>query len=232
MTVMGVPGTLNCYPPGDARACQVDTSGCVIDVCATDPSLCTPTPECGNGSLETGEACDDQNTTVGDGCAANCSIEPAWNCVGTPSICGHWVTGNWSGCSQSCGDGTQSRTVSCESASGSVLGDTACLPASRPAAQQACSGGGCCVANAGEPCTRLDHGINLNTYVTCNGICAEGYWNGTGNGPGGYPCYTPAGGRYGLCEVVPCPDAEGSVADTCSMHPEVQGTITCNGWCG
>jgi cysteine-rich repeat protein len=32
-------------------------------------------PVCGNGTRETGEACDDGNTTAGDGCRANCTVE-------------------------------------------------------------------------------------------------------------------------------------------------------------
>src|SRR5262249_12982263 len=31
---------------------------------------------CGNGILETGEQCDDGNRIDGDGCSANCTIEP------------------------------------------------------------------------------------------------------------------------------------------------------------
>jgi TonB family protein len=33
-------------------------------------------PVCGNGSLESGEECDDGNTTSGDGCSATCRREP------------------------------------------------------------------------------------------------------------------------------------------------------------
>ena len=34
-----------------------------------------PAAECGNGTVEDGEACDDGNTDDGDGCAADCTIE-------------------------------------------------------------------------------------------------------------------------------------------------------------
>lgn len=34
-----------------------------------------PDPVCGNGTLETGEQCDDGNTISGDGCSATCDIE-------------------------------------------------------------------------------------------------------------------------------------------------------------
>ena len=41
------------------------------------------TPVCGNGILENGEECDDNNTIDGDGCSANCTIEETENCTDT-----------------------------------------------------------------------------------------------------------------------------------------------------
>ena len=35
---------------------------------------------CGNGQIEEGEACDDGNTTDGDGCSAVCALEQAAAC--------------------------------------------------------------------------------------------------------------------------------------------------------
>lgn len=44
--------------------------------------------QCGNHQRDTGEQCDDGNTTAGDGCAANCTLEPiataADTCPGQP----------------------------------------------------------------------------------------------------------------------------------------------------
>lgn len=39
------------------------------------PTLPSPTPVCGNGKMETGEACDDSNVLDGDGCNSICKIE-------------------------------------------------------------------------------------------------------------------------------------------------------------
>jgi cysteine-rich repeat protein len=47
----------------------------IDDVCLVVPA--PPGPACGNGTVETGESCDDGNTTAGDGCAASCQTEPA-----------------------------------------------------------------------------------------------------------------------------------------------------------
>ena len=35
---------------------------------------------CGNGAIDTGETCDDGNTTNGDGCSSKCKIEKNWSC--------------------------------------------------------------------------------------------------------------------------------------------------------
>ena len=42
---------------------------------------------CGNGAVESGEQCDDNNTAPADGCSAACVIEPGAICSGTPSVC-------------------------------------------------------------------------------------------------------------------------------------------------
>lgn len=44
-------------------------------------------PLCGNGTLDPTEQCDDGNSTGGDGCSAQCTIESCFMCVGQPSIC-------------------------------------------------------------------------------------------------------------------------------------------------
>jgi cysteine-rich repeat protein len=56
----------------------------------TDTDTGTDTDvECGNGSVEFGELCDDgvSPPVGGDGCDASCQIERYWVCVGEPSVC-------------------------------------------------------------------------------------------------------------------------------------------------
>jgi len=36
---------------------------------------------CGDGILDSGETCDDLNTTDGDGCDSSCLVEAGWECV-------------------------------------------------------------------------------------------------------------------------------------------------------
>ena len=42
--------------------------------------------DCGNGEIEAGEACDDENARIGDGCAL-CEVEIGWRCAAEPSTC-------------------------------------------------------------------------------------------------------------------------------------------------
>ncbi len=89
------------------------TSGTLLcsDGCLFDTVACQSV--CGNGLLETTEACDDQNTEPGDGCDAACGQEEGWDCTaGSPSVC-----------TPICGDGLIVGDEDCE---GADLGGMTC----------------------------------------------------------------------------------------------------------
>ena len=46
---------------------------------------------CGDSAIDSGEECDDGNTTNGDGCNNTCQQEQGWACDGLPSACTHPV---------------------------------------------------------------------------------------------------------------------------------------------
>ncbi|NXO41200.1 PPN protein, partial [Locustella ochotensis] len=52
--------------------------------------------------------------------------------------CATWSTGPWSQCSASCGEGVQTRTVTCRTQQGSQAQDFACLMEPKPSATQPC----------------------------------------------------------------------------------------------
>lgn len=79
--------------PGDVVYFMIHGDGTSYWV--EDPDVTIVLGECGNGIIELSEECDDQNTTAGDGCAADCTVELAYSCTGEPSTC---VT--------TCGNGT------------------------------------------------------------------------------------------------------------------------------
>ncbi len=77
-------------------SCDHDTDG---------DGTCDPVAVCGNGTVETGEACDDGNVTNLDGCSASCQIEVpvcgnGIHEAGEECDDGNLVSGD--GCSSSC----------------------------------------------------------------------------------------------------------------------------------
>ena len=70
---------------GCSAACRLQPGW----ACTGSPSVCRLTT-CGNNSIDTGENCDDGNTSAGDGCSVLCLIETGWLCEGTPSSCHVW----------------------------------------------------------------------------------------------------------------------------------------------
>ncbi len=86
--------TLN-YTNGGVLACDAQ--------CRFDASACLTT--CGNGNLEPGEPCDDGALAAGDGCAADCTVEPGWECEGeTVSTCAPICSPGLSFCDGECFD--------------------------------------------------------------------------------------------------------------------------------
>ncbi len=58
-----------------------------LSACGSSSQPPNPAAVCGNGAIEAGEACDDGNTALGDGCTAACLVQPGWTCSGQPSAC-------------------------------------------------------------------------------------------------------------------------------------------------
>jgi cysteine-rich repeat protein len=72
-----------CDLDGDICACD-EASDCPSDQeCNTTlvPNACMPV-YCGNGTLDSGEGCDDSNRQDGDGCSAQCLVELGGDCTG------------------------------------------------------------------------------------------------------------------------------------------------------
>ena len=106
----------------DDEACDdcntVGGDGCAADCSAVEANYaclnragdctaeaCFLIVECGNGILEGDEACDDRNTTGGDGCAADCSaIEDGWACPFAGVACR----------AAECGDGFRAGREECD----------------------------------------------------------------------------------------------------------------------
>jgi MYXO-CTERM domain-containing protein len=80
----------------------------VDDFCIVAAHVTTSEPVCGNGTVEAGEECDDNNTTSGDGCSAVCQTElPPGVVCGNSMVeqgedCDDGNTMGGDGCSASC----------------------------------------------------------------------------------------------------------------------------------
>lgn len=68
---------------------------------------------CGNGTIDTGETCDDKNANAGDGCSASCEVELGWQCPNVGMPCMRQVY---------CGDGYVDAPETCDDAN-STPGD-------------------------------------------------------------------------------------------------------------
>ncbi|NXH02858.1 PPN protein, partial [Loxia leucoptera] len=89
--------------------------------------------------------------------------------------CATWSTGPWSQCSASCGEGVQTRTVTCRTQQGSQAQDFACLMEPKPSATQPCLKENCIqeigwhVGDWGLCSKSCDSGIRTRQV-----ICADG----------------------------------------------------------
>ena len=98
---------------------------------------------CGDGKRAGTEACDDNDTSGGDGCSASCTVETGYSCTGGS-------TSSADTCSTICGDGRRVGSEACDD------DDTS-------------GGDGCsasCTVETGWSCT----GGNVSTKDTCNEI--------------------------------------------------------------
>ena len=68
---------------------------------------------CGNGMIDPGEQCDDDNAASGDGCSATCQAEPGWLCILPGAACVRAMY---------CGDGVVIAPETCDDGN-SVPGD-------------------------------------------------------------------------------------------------------------
>ncbi len=99
-------------------ACQLcrmlnDAGGLTRDCDAFDDGVDNGScaAECSDGLVHPEEACDDGNSSSGDGCSDICLVEGGWSCTGEPSVC-----------TQNCGNGVLNIGESCDDG-GTANGD-------------------------------------------------------------------------------------------------------------
>lgn len=160
--------------------------------------------ECGNGLLGFGEACDDSNTTAGDGCSATCAVEPGYTCMGTmPTVCtpvctDDSVLGVDTGCS--------AMLPNCEADSGVIRCIAGCTEAAQCNDANECTADMCDASN-----------VCQNPSVAAGTGCTGGVCDGEAVLPMCVECVVDADCAAGVC-------ADGNVCSTCADTMTGAGT--------
>ncbi len=198
--VDNLPNGVDCSVNG-AAACA---SG-VCDLTKT-PATCEAANSCGNGAVESGEACDDGGTVPGDGCSATCFVEQqtdgsdctiGGNAACASGLCDRTETPNTCEAANSCGNSVVEGSEVCDD------GNTK-------------SGDGCdaeCVLELGAgPCTD-------------GAQCASGVCNTLAAAP---VCAVPVGCGNGVVDLgEDCDDGNQIGGDGCAESCNLE-----NGWRG
>lgn len=102
--------------PGVISYLQVrDTPMTPAEVTASLAAICM-TVACGDGVVETGEACDDSNVDGSDGCSSTCTVETGWVCSGAPSVCAQTCGNGVLDTDEVCDDGGNADSDGCSAA--------------------------------------------------------------------------------------------------------------------
>jgi cysteine-rich repeat protein len=140
---------LNCGGLPDIDLVFGDVVSAEIRSSIAGASCLTPVGNCGNGTLDAGEQCDDGNTAAGDGCGPTCQFEVCGNHLLDPGeTCDDGNTVSGDGCSATC-----QREPRC--------GDGAVDPGEQCDDGNTVSGDGCSARCRSEACHILRSGQTL-----------------------------------------------------------------------
>jgi fibro-slime domain-containing protein len=228
----GNGGTGTQLPPGTGTggtpAFQVGTTGGQNSTGGASQMATTQPPVCGNGSLESGEACDDGNTASGDGCLSDCSaVEQNYVCPNPGQPCVLAMV---------CGDKKISGTETCDD--GNTQSNDGCSDSC-----QVESGWACPIVGAACRAAKCGDGIIAGTEVCDDGNATSGDGcSSTCNPEIGWVC--PTAGQ--ACSATVCGNnvIEGSeecddgnlipydgCSPTCTIEPQCSNG-TCTAVCG
>ncbi|HYQ43527.1 MAG TPA: DUF4215 domain-containing protein [Polyangiaceae bacterium] len=153
---------------GGSGLIVVDSDPCKS---ATPPVTCqmmTAEPGCGDGKLnQAKEACDDGNSTPGDGCSGICKVEPYYSCPseGMPCVstivCGDGVIG----AGEACDDGNKTAKDGCAADCRSIDKGYACRAPGKPCEQVHACGDG--VTDSNEGCDDGNNQAGDGCSVRC-----------------------------------------------------------------
>ncbi|MEZ4287237.1 MAG: DUF4215 domain-containing protein [Polyangiales bacterium] len=135
----------NCSGGVCAAPCTSDDDCATGETCNTTTGACElPAGVCGDGTLNDGEGCDDNNTSAGDGCSASCLIENGSDCTASAACASGQCTDGV--CVFSCTSDTQ-----CDDGQTCDLTTNVCVGATATAGSGLSGGGFGCSMRAAEP---------------------------------------------------------------------------------
>lgn len=152
----------NCPQPKPATSETCNTDPCTTVSYSWHVTAGPCSRECGGGTATDTVVCKkNDGTTVADSfCSSSTKPPTTRNCnvqsCPAPNYSYQWEAGAWSTCSRECGDGLQTRSVTCRRNDGAFVDGSLCSASSRPATEQACRLADCSATRS----------VTQNAYVT------------------------------------------------------------------
>ena len=174
---------------------------------------------CGDTVRSGGEACEQSNTANGDGCSAQCNVEPGWTCTtAVPAIC-----------TPICGDGIRTGTEQCDQ--GNTNNGDGCSSTCQIETGWTCTGSpSTCTTTCGDGiragAEACDDGDTMGGDGCSNTCAIEPGWTCTGVTPS--VCVTTCGDGI-VAGAEACDDGGTAAGDGCSNVCAVEPGWTCVG---
>ncbi len=199
----------NATAPGNVGAASCVSGIC--DVSSGAPGICEDANVCGNNVVEGAEACDDGNTSAGDGCSAGCLVENGNPCTGGDASC-------------------ESGLCDLSSGAPGICEATNVCGNGRLEAGEGCDDGGLAAGDGCDASCRVENGDACNddaSGVTGAASCASGVCDVSGGAPG---VCEPAGacGNGTLDAGEGCDDGDTDNGDGCNTNCRVEDGLACN----
>lgn len=202
--------------PPASQVCNI--TACEVDHWVTSGfGACSAS--CGGGTQTQTVSCQNQNNAVVD--ASRCASpapQTSQACNTQPCVAYSWVASGWSGCSQTCGGGTQNQSVACKDNFGNTVADAFCNSASKPATTQTCNAQTC-----------LTYNWTQTGFGSCSATCGGGTQTQT------VACKDNFGNQVAdsLCAGAKPPVAQACNQQACvTYHWQQGGWGICSATCG
>ena len=188
---------------------------------------------CGDGTLDTGEDCDDGNGLGGDCCSSTCSFETTGSVCNDSNACTQNDSCNGAGtCTAGsplvCNDSNACTNDSCNAASGCVFANNtnSCSDGNMCTSGDTCAGGSCL---PGSPLVCND--ANACTNDSCNAASGCVFANNTNSCSDGNMCTSGDTCAAGICQVggpLQCDDGDPCTAESCDEMLGCTTTYVCS----